>query len=252
MGWKRLKQVARGALRIVGYEVAFAVVGLIITPMLINTSAMLRIPFAGLFVVLAVWLLFMEGSYRGEMDTAKGEALHKLTQQRSYTATDEELSMRFWPMKGIASALLAALPFTLIALYVAITAVPYVYALQDLPGWLANYFQRAEVGDALLYTRDVQLVTNATDYLRVATRFMLFPYIGLVGTMSDEASLLFDRVSPLLTLVLPIAAAIGYQFGPQRRAKAVKLIEMAKNKPRKRLKKTAKRSDAPKEKKQLI
>lgn len=252
MGWKRFIQIGRGALRIAGYELAFAFVGLIITPMLLNATAVLRIPLVGLLIALAVWLLYLEGSYRGEMDTAKGEALHKLKLKSNYAATDEELSMCYWPMKGVASAFLAALPFMLIALYVAMTAEPYVYTLQDLPGWLANYYQRAEVGNALLYTRDVQYVTTLTDYLRVVTRFVLFPYIGLVGAMGDDASLLFDRVAPLLTLVLPVAAAIGYQFGPRRRAKTVKMIEEAKNKPRKRLKKTAKRNNMPKEKKQLV
>lgn len=252
MGALRVKQVLKSALRIFGYQLAFAFVGLMITPMLINAADMLRIPLVGLFIGLAAMLMFMEGSYRGEADCAKSEALDKLAQQGNYTASDEELSMRFSRVKGVVSAIAAGLPFTLIAAYVAITAVPYVYTLQDLPSWLGNYFQRAEVGDALVYARELVVSTTATDYLRVVTRFALFPYVGLVGVMSDEVSLLFDRISPVLTLLLPVVVAVGYQFGPSRRAKTVKMIEQAKNTPRKRLKKTAKRRNVPEEKKQLI
>lgn len=89
-----------------------------------------------------------------------------------------------------------------------------------------------------------------TDYLRVAVRFMLFPYVGFFGVMDDAATLLFDRIAPALSLILPAAAAVGYQFGPARRKKYVKSVEQVKRTPRKRLKKD--RNRQPPEKKQLI
>jgi hypothetical protein len=154
-------------------------------------------------------------------------------------------------MKGLEASVLAALPLVLIAGYVAITAKPYAYLLQDLPSWLANYTHRAEIGDPLLYARNLSAVTTITDYLRFASRFLLFPFVCLLGEMSDEMSLLLDRLSPLLMLVIPAASAIGYQLGPSRRKKTVQIIEKAKNTPRKRLKKATRRQ-APKEKKHLI
>ena len=251
MNAKRFHHIAKGALRLIGYQAAFAFIGLLITPMFIGYSTALRVPLVGLVIAVAIMLLFLEGSYHGEMDCAKTETLDRLLQKGGYAASAEELAARYHRLNGVFSAALSALPFVLIAVYVSITAKPYVYALQDLPPWLSSYFHRAEIGEPLLYARNLSLVSTLTDYLRFATRFLLFPYVCLLGEMSDEISLLFDRLSPLLMLILPSASAIGYQFGPSRRKKTVQMIEKAKNTPRKRLKKTAKRQE-PKEKKQLI
>lgn len=248
---KRFKHIAKATLRIIGYQAAFAVIGLLITPMFISASAAIRIPLVGFVIVAAVALMFMEASYRGESDCAKAETLNRLMQKGDYNASGRELAARFHWTNGVFSAALAALPFVLIAGYVAITATPYVYILQDLPSWLSNYTHRAEIGAPLLYAQNLPAVSTLTDYLRVAVRFLLFPYVCMLGEMSDEASLLFDRISPLLMLILPTAAMIGYQFGPARRRKTVQMIEKAKSTPRKRLKKSAKRQ-GPKEKKQLI
>lgn len=144
----------------------------------------------------------------------------------------------------------AALPL-ICAIIVAITAKPYVYSLQEYPAWLTPYTYRPEIGEAVAYMEGATPTATVWDYMRVVVRFFLFPYVGLLGTMSDSASLLFDRLSPLIMLILPGLSAIGYQFGPNRRAKEAKIIETAKNTPRKRLKKN-RGKNGPQEKKQLI
>ena len=113
---------------------------------------------------------------------------------------------------------------------------------------------REEVGRAVAYLQNTVPAAVWTDYVRVGVRFLLFPYVSLLGNMSDAATLLFDRISPLLALLLPAAYAVGYQFGPVRHAKTQKAIEEAKNRPRKRLKKEARQRLAGKtqEKKELI
>lgn len=248
---QRFKYIAKGALRVIAYQVVFAFVGLLITPMLLDASAAIRIPLVGLLIAVALVLMFIEGAYRGETDCAKADMLDRLIQKGNYNAANDERAARYSRMKGIASSALAAIPFVLIAGYVALTVKPYVYTLQDLPAWLSSYFQRAEIGDALLYARSPINTATVTDYLRFASRFLLFPFVSLMGEMSDEMSLLFDRLSPLFMLMIPAAAAIGYQFGPARRKKTVAMIEKAKNTPRKRLKKAVKQRTQ-KEKKQLI
>lgn len=249
----RAGELLRTAARILGYQIAFGFIGFMVTPALIGAAPAVRISLIGVFILAMAILMFMDGSYRGEKDCALGETLDRLERKGAYTASAVENGKRYSRLKGVLSALLSALPLLLIALFVALTAQPYMYTLQDLPGWLSPYLDRAEIGKALVYLEDVGTTATVTDYCRIVVRFVLFPYVGLFGTMDDAASLLFDRIAPALTLIMPVMTAIGYQFGPRRRAKAVKEIEKAKNTPRKRLKKQGqKKQGEPKEKKQLI
>ncbi len=253
MGKARRGEMVRTALRLLGYQIGFGFFGFMVTPALIGSSAMLRVPLIGLLIAAAALLMFNEGAYRGERDCGMSETLDKLVAKGNYTASPVENAKRYSRMKGVLIAALGALPVVLLSIYVAVTAVPYAYSPQDLPGWLASYLPRAEIGDALVYAQGVSYSAGIGDYVRIAVRFILFPYVGLLGEMGDSASLMFDRVSPLLALIMPAVAAIGYQFGPSRRAKSVKALEDAKNKPRKRLKKEAKkRLSTPKEPKQLV
>ncbi len=252
MGMPRIGGTLKTALKIFGFQIAFGIFGFLFTPALIDASPAIRIPVVGILILAAGYLMFSEGAYRGEKDCLMGETLEKLSRKGNYQASPAENDKRFSRMKGILAAVFGALPVFLLAVVVAITAKPYAYTLQDLPGWMSTYLTRAEIGDPLRYMQNVQAVASVSDYFRVAVRFALFPYIGLLGNLSDQASLLFDRISPLLALTMPAACGIGYQFGPSRRAKSAKAIEEAKNKPRKRLKKTAQRRKGPEEKKQLI
>jgi len=247
-------EIIRTGLRLLGYQLAFGFLGFMFAPTLIDASPFLRVPLIGLLILLGIALLFMDGSYRGEKDCGLGETLDKLAKKGQYAPSADEDARRYRRMKGIWGALAGAVPMLLLSVFLALTAKPFAYALQDLPGWLSPYLHRPEIGGGVAYLEDVTVVATAADYVRVAVRFVLFPYVGLAGTLNDAGSLLLDRVSPLLTLILPAAAAVGYQFGPRRRAKTVKALEEAKNKPRKRLKKEAKKrlQDKREEKKQLI
>jgi len=251
MNKSQQKELLRGALRVFGYHLAFGFFGMMFAPMLMSASAAIRVPLIGAMILACGFLMFMDGSYRGERDCAVSETLDKLSQKGEYRPSDAELAKRYRRAKGVASAALGMLPFLILAICVAVMAKPYAYTLQDLPGWMATYMPRGEIGGALAYLEDITVTITLVDYLRIAVRFVLFPYVGLLGNLSDAGSLLLDRVSPLLVLIMPTASAIGYQFGPGRRRKAVKEIEAAKNRPRRRLKKTAKQRAKP-EKKQLI
>lgn len=246
-----VSETLRTALRIFGYTVAFGFIGFMIVPALMGASPALRIPLVGLYIAAAGMLFFMDGSYRGERDCTMSETLDKLGAKGTYTPNAAEEGKRFNRLKGVLSALIGALPLVIIAAIVAVLAKPFSYTLQDLPAWMGTYVQRPEIGDALVYLQGEMPSATIVDYLRIAVRFMLFPFVGLVGEMTDEMSLMFDRIAPLLALILPLCAAVGYQFGPRRRAKNVKAIEEAKRIPRKRLKKDRAKT-GPKEKKQLV
>ncbi len=252
MGKKKAAEAVRAGLRLFGYQLAFGLFGLLLTPTLIGLAPMIRMPLIGVMIVAAGMLFFMEGSYRGEKDCAMGDTLAKLGKRGTYHPSDAENAKRYSRLKGVLASLLGVLPVLVVAVYLSLTATPYAYALQDIPGWLSSYTQRPEIGDAVAYAQNLTVTATLTDYARLVVRALLFPYIGFFGQLTDAASLLFDRLSPLFALILPAVAAVGYQFGPSRHAKTVKAIEEAKNKPRKRLKKDAKKRIAPKEPKQLV
>lgn len=245
-------EILRTGLRVFGYQLIFGFIGFMIIPAFIDASPALRIPLIGLVLLAAAVMFFVEGSYRGEKDITMTETLDKLAEKGTYKSTPLEEAKRFDWRKGILGALLGAAPLLLCAIYVALTTQPYAYSVQDVPSWLTAYTNRPEIGEAVAYAMKSAVGASLTDYLRIFVRFVLFPYIGLLGVMSDEMSLMFDRIAPLLSLIMPAMAGIGYLFGPRRRAKAVKEIEAAKNTPRKRLKKDRKKQAGPKEKKQLI
>ncbi|MDR0928254.1 MAG: hypothetical protein LBM74_00885 [Oscillospiraceae bacterium] len=249
----RAGAVLRGGLRMLGYQLIFGFLGFMFAPTLITAAPVLRIGLIGLVVLGVCYMLFMDGVSRGEQDCALGETLDKLTQKGSYTPTDAENARRFDRLRGALQPLVGILPLLLAALFVALTATPYSYALQDAPAWLSPYANRPEVAGALAYLADAGIEPTLTDYVRIVVRFALFPYVGLMGEMSDAASLWFDRLSPLIMLLLPLLVSLGYQFGPQQRAKTVKKLAQAKFAPRKRLKQAAKkRLSGESEKKQLI
>lgn len=249
----RAGNIVRIALRLLGYQLVFGFISFMIMPALMDANPAIRILLAGVIVAAACLFTFLDGTYQGERDVAMSRRLSKLEAKGVYTPDKEENARRYRPMNGVYAMLLGALPLFSISLYVALTAQPYAYTPQDLPSWLGTYMQRAEVGDALAYAGNLSITTTPTDYLRVAVRFMLFGYLGLVGSLSDAGSLLFDRLSPVLALIVPAMFAIGYLFGPVRFARNQKVVDEAKRRPRKRLKKSVREKQAQnREKKQLI
>lgn len=248
-----LREVPKIILRILGYQLAFGFFGFMFVPALMSAGDWLRIPVLALLLLAAGALFFSDGAVRGERDMAMSETLDKPGKAGAYQPSAQEIGKRYYWPKGVLGALLAAVPVLVMALVVAATAQPYTYTTQDLPTWMGAYLRRPEIGEALMYMRGEVAAVTLPEYLRVAVRFMLFPYVGIFGMMSDDMSLLFDRLSPVLAMIMPTLAAVGYLFGPRRRAKAVKMIEEAKNTPRKRLKKDRNKKGAgPKEKKQLV
>ncbi|MCL1963730.1 MAG: hypothetical protein FWF69_01535 [Firmicutes bacterium] len=249
---QRMGEVLRAALRIVGYQAAFGFFGLMLTPSLLSLGSAIRIPLASLLIVAAGLLMFMDGANRGQRDCAASHTLDKLARKGAYTPSAAESAKRFSRLKGVLGPCAGVLPILPLAVYVAVTARPFVYTLQDLPPWLSAYASRPEISAPLQYLEHARTVATLTDYLRVAVRFVLFLYVGLFDVLSDAASIRFDRVSPLLALIMPAVHVVGYQLGPVFHARGVKLIEDAKRRPRKRLKKNARKGPGPGEKKRLI
>jgi hypothetical protein len=207
-------------------------------PVLMSENDALRI---GLNVSLLVgvgWLFFTSGAGRGESDAAS-DALRK----KSGVETDALFYSRRRTALG---ALIGAAPWILLGAAVAILAVPYTYSLQDLPPWLGSYMRQPDIGNALAYY-DREVVVPIIDWLRMALRFALLPYVYLLAAGGDAASYHFDKLSFLPPLIMPALYSAGYLLGPAQYAKTSKYIEQVKSKPRLRLKKSAVRKRAQKQ-----
>lgn len=250
---KTRSDILMTGLRIFGYSLALGFVSLMFAPIMMSETAFLRIFFNLALLLIAAVLYFSDGAYKGERDTATREMLEKRVKEQGYVITPAEQQRLYRASKGPLAALVGALPWLIVAIAVAILATPYVYTLQDLPNWIGGYRFLPEINNPVVYY-DQAVVVPIVDWLRIALRFVLLPFIYLLGGMSDATSLLFDRLSPLVVCILPLSFAIGYLTGPSRHRKTQKYIAQVKAKPRKRLKKDRKQRNGPKpgDKNQLV
>jgi hypothetical protein len=192
--------------------------------------------------VLNIAVLSAAGMLFFQMGGAKGEDDCKsdFTRGKSQQGAPRVYSRG----RTLAGTLVGLAPWIILGAVVAILAVPYTYTLQDLPSWLNAYMRHPDVGRALVYYNR-EIVTPIVDWLRIAVRFAILPFVYLIASQGDAASLLLDRIAPALMLALPACYIVGYLTGPSRFEKTRQFIESVKNKPRLRLKKNVRKQRQP-------
>jgi hypothetical protein len=234
------------ALRILGFTAILGFLGLMFAPVLMSENLALRTAM-NIALILGAGMLYLQlGAARGE-DDSKTDSLRVKAKAKAKTEAGAASAPTAYSRPRVfMGALIGVLPFLLIGIVVAVTAVPYTYSLQDLPGWLNAYLRQPEVGRPLAYYNRT-IITPITDWLRIGARFAVLPFVYLIAPYGDAASLLVDRIAPLLMLPLPLCYAIGYLSGPARFDKTRRFIEAAKSKPRMRLKKKAREARRPKD-----
>ena len=235
------RAVIRLAVRVLLFQLVFGFMGLMLVPLVLQSNSMLRLVLSGVLILLGILFVFSQGAIQGERHCALSERLNKSIAVRNYHPSEEEDAGRYDWRKGVWGALVGGAPILILALLLAITTRPYAYTLQSYPTWLSTYSSLPELGDALSYMENIKTSLSIDDITRIAVRFMLFPFIGIVGEMSNEMSLLFDRLTPLMAMLLPVCFMLGYLQGPSHRAKESAAIEAAKKQPKKRLTKEAKK-----------
>ncbi|MDR1599208.1 MAG: hypothetical protein LBS11_04970 [Oscillospiraceae bacterium] len=221
------------ALKILGFTAILGFLGLMFAPVLMSDNAVLRTAMNTALLAGAGALYFSLGAGKGEDDCKADFTRAKAKAIKRDSAVEPPVYSRSRTMLG---ALLGVSPFIALGVIVAAAARPYAYSLQDLPSWMGAYTRQPDVGRALAYYNR-EIITPITDWLRIAVRFAILPFVYLIASLGDSASLLLDRISPLLMLPLPACYAIGYLTGPARFDKTRKFIESVKSKPRMRLKK---------------
>ena len=189
---------------------------------------------AGLRLVLAVTIVagmlaffLSEGLNSGADDAAASRNYASLT-AKGVKLTDREDAACYHPVKALCAVMVVfAVPLAL-AVYIAVTAQPYTYALQDLPTWLTDsYGARADVMGPLGAYETLQTGMTANDWLRLIVRLFVMNYVNLFGD-PVTMSYVIDRFSPLMILAYPAMYMIGYLRGPVVNRKREKLNRRAK------------------------
>jgi len=188
------------------YMLLLALFSLMIAPLLMLDSPLLRVPLnLALFAGVAL-LAYKDGGFRGQKEVARAG---------------------YRPIRGIEAVALAALPFFVAAAALAVLAKPYTYTLQNLPPWLVSYMGREDIGGALRFYENRQDI-GLIGYVRFAMYQAIRPFYFIASGFGDQALLLLDRLSPLLVLIIPGAYAAGYLRGPVLHRRAAEHVEEAK------------------------
>lgn len=213
--WRSVLAAKRG-LRILVYQVAFIFAYLFIGQVLLFNAMVWRV-LANLLVLLAFGaLLYNDGARMGMEDVTFAE-IALARREAGKEVTSVELDRCYHPLKGFFTVLVGTLPLILLSLVFALIATEQHYRLGSLPGWVAGFERRADVGLALQYYHEHQGI-GLEGILRIVVRLLLFPFVNMIGTSSSAALLWLERLSPLLVCLIPLGYAFGYLQGPRLRA----------------------------------
>ena len=221
------KNAARRSLRVVGTILIMLFVYLIFGSMLMIDNMLLRIVANVALLGACGSLFYMNGATNGESDAAFSEIMYQRKQDNG-SVDSAEAAKCFNPLKGFFTAFLGALPIFIVAVVLAIFAQPQVYSLGVLPSWVQGFERQANIGAALLYYHnDVSM--SAIDIVRLVARLSILPFITMFDT-GTAASLLLERLSPLLCLLVPMGYGLGYMRGKMLRAQVHTSIAANKRK----------------------
>lgn len=158
--------------------------------------------------IAAITLLIFwnEGASVGLKDT-------EMSRRAEHLGQDSVNEYGYHPLKAVCAVFLVfGIPLVL-SVYLAVTAKPYTYTMQDLPGWLLGpYGARSDVMAPLMtYVQETGLAV--ADVLRMIVRLPVLVYVNLFSD-PQKMVMMIDRFSPLMLLSYPAAYLIGYLGGP--------------------------------------
>ena len=206
--------------------VAVAVMGLMFSALQAIGSMVLRAVISLAILSGILLMMYSEGLTRGVADMDASHAADKLEKLGRPLARKEEAAC-YQPMKAVCACLIVfGIPLVL-SVYLAATAEPYTYALQDLPAWLTGTYGAREDVMAPLAAYAQTVSFTVRDGIRLIVRLAVLIYINLFPDPQTMVQLI-DRLSPLMVLTYPVACMIGYLRAPAVYAKRQSMQRRAK------------------------
>ena len=241
----------RRALRIFGIMAAFAFAWLIVGSALNMESTVLRVLLNGALILVLLAVMFNQGASDGDTDVSFGEICYMQKKEGRKVSPDDEARC-YHKLHGLLAGLAGVLPYLVVAVIYAVTAVKQVYSLQTLPAWVSAYSGIEGVGDALVYYQREVAVT-AADIMRIIVRVLCLPYVNMFAYSGADLMLLVDRLSPVFMLLPAVAYWIGCLQGPRSRALVHGSIQFSqRRKERKRLREQKKRNARKPENREIV
>lgn len=191
-----------------------------------GVSQGLRIALTSVIIVGMLAFFFSEGLGRGAEDAAASRNYASLS-AKGVKLEKKDDAMCYHPLKALCAVLVILSVPLLLSVYIALTAQPYTYALQDLPTWLTDSYGAREDVMGPLGAYAAQPGMTLRDWLRLFVRLFVMNYVNL---FSDplEMNFVIDRLSPLFMLSYPVMYMIGYLRGPASNRKLEKMNRRAK------------------------
>ena len=202
------------------------VLGMLFTGAAGISDARIRVPLMALCALLSCGLFLLEGLGCGAKDAAEDRRRRRKAKEEG-TPAPEKGARVFRPGKCLAALALVFLPLLAVALWIAATAEPYRYQLQDLPLWLTGSYGSREEIMRPLAAYFAEEPAGARVWVRMALRVVLMPFVGFFSDPVRSAETL-DRLSPLFLSLYPLAFLAGYLAGPRREARIAKKERRAK------------------------
>jgi len=169
---------------------------------------------------------YSDGVNKGAVDAGMSRHISRLEKEgRAFSAQEE--GGCYHPLKAVCAGLLAfCLPLAL-AIFLAVTAEPYAYSLQDLPVWLTGAYGVREDIVGPLETYIHMSGTSVMDWIRVIVRLLMLVFVNFFED-PQRMTQMIDRSAPLFISLYPLAYLLGYLRGPAANAKMEKQNKKAK------------------------
>ena len=177
----------------------------------------LRVILNSLVVLIVLYILYNKGANHGADAVSRGEILFQ-KKENGQEFSDSEHKVCYHPLKGFLTGLIGSVPFLIVAVLLALNTQEVMTGSGTIPSWLQTYTRRADVGNALVQYMNPEGMTF-TEYLRVAVRIMILPFVNIAGSSNKAGLLLVERLSPLILLLPAASYGFGYMTGKKIRTR---------------------------------
>ena len=213
---------ARSSLKFCGILILVFFVTFITCSSISSAGTVIRIIFSTVVIILILFVFFNYGANLGADAVAKGEILYQ-KQQEGKICSESEKKQCFHPLKAYIIGFIGTVPFLLIAAIFAFNATITQTGAGTLPSWMQAYIRRTDIANALISYVQPDGAT-LTDYMRIAVRIFILPFVNLIGIQNPHGLLVLERISPLLLLLPALSYGTGYLNGRNIRTKVHTMI----------------------------